>query len=226
MKLIKKGKTKDVYALEDGNYLFKMKDDTTTDENGNFDPGRNKVGMTIDGLGKQSLALTSYYFKKLNDAGIYTHYVDSDLDNVTMTVRPADMIGNGLEVICRLKAAGSFLRRYGAYAAQGQDLHYLIEFTLKDDDREDPPASRETLVELGLMTDAEYDQCKNLAREITKILDADLTSKGLTLYDIKYEFGRVDGRVALVDEISGGIMRVFKDGNPVAPMDINGYVIV
>ena len=38
MELIYKGKTKDVYALEDGNYLLKFKDDVTG-EDGVFDPG-------------------------------------------------------------------------------------------------------------------------------------------------------------------------------------------
>jgi len=143
-----------------------------------------------------------------------------------MTVRPAEMIGRGLEVICRLKAAGSFIRRYGAYVAEGQGLGALVEFTLKDDDREDPPASKETLITLGLVTEEEYEACTALAKRITKILDDDLTSKGLELYDIKYEFGRIDGQIALVDEISGGTMRLFKDGASVSPMDINDYVIV
>ena len=45
MKLINKGKTKDVYALKDGNYLLKFKDDVTG-EDGIFDPGANTVGLT------------------------------------------------------------------------------------------------------------------------------------------------------------------------------------
>ena len=42
-----------------------------------------------------------------------------------MTVKPATVFGNGLEVICRFKAVGSFLRRYGAYVKEGQDLDSL-----------------------------------------------------------------------------------------------------
>ena len=44
MKLVYKGKTKDVYELEDGNYLLQFKDDVTG-ENGVFDPGANTVGL-------------------------------------------------------------------------------------------------------------------------------------------------------------------------------------
>ena len=46
MKLVYKGKTKDVYTSEDGNYLLKFKDDVTG-EDGKFDQGANAVGLTI-----------------------------------------------------------------------------------------------------------------------------------------------------------------------------------
>ncbi len=37
MKMVYKGKTKDVYAADNGNYILKFKDDATG-ENGVFDP--------------------------------------------------------------------------------------------------------------------------------------------------------------------------------------------
>ena len=49
-KLVYTGKTKNVYALENGNYLLKFKDDCTG-KDGVFDPGENTVGLTIDGMG-------------------------------------------------------------------------------------------------------------------------------------------------------------------------------
>ena len=39
-----------------------------------------------------------------------------------MEVLPAKVFGKGLEVICRLKATGSFIRRYGDYIADGTVL--------------------------------------------------------------------------------------------------------
>ena len=50
MKKIYTGKTKDVFELENGNYLLAFKD-TVTGENGVFDPGANTVGLEIDGIG-------------------------------------------------------------------------------------------------------------------------------------------------------------------------------
>ena len=48
-KLVYTGKTKNVYALENGNYLLKFKDDCTG-KDGVFDPGENSVGLTIEGV--------------------------------------------------------------------------------------------------------------------------------------------------------------------------------
>ena len=54
MELVYTGKTKNVYALENGNYLLKFKDDCTG-KDGMFDPGENTVGLTIDGVGDVNL---------------------------------------------------------------------------------------------------------------------------------------------------------------------------
>ncbi len=81
MELIYKGKTKDVYKLDGGNVLLKFKDDVTG-ANGVFDPGANQVGLTIEGVGKSGLRMTKYFFEKLIEKGVPTHYVDADLDDV------------------------------------------------------------------------------------------------------------------------------------------------
>ena len=205
MKLLIKGKTKDVYDLENGNYLLKFKDDATVGEDGNLDPGGNVVGATIEGLGRASLRLTKYYFEKINAADIFTHYIDSDIDNATMTVRPALQFGGkaGIEVICRLKAAGSFLRRYGDYCSEGQNLDFYTEVSLKDDERSDPMITRNALSMLNILSFSEYCDLITRTKQITAIIRDDLADKGLTLYDIKLEFGRVDGEVVLIDEILG-----------------------
>ena len=66
MELKYTGKTKDVYALEDGNYLLKFKDDVTGVD-GVFDPGANTVGLTMEGAGRAGLRLTKFFFEKLNE---------------------------------------------------------------------------------------------------------------------------------------------------------------
>ena len=149
-----------------------------------------------------------------------THYIDADIEAATMTVKPATMFGNGLEVICRFRAVGSFTRRYGMYAKEGQELDAFVEVTLKDDARQDPPISEDALDMLGILSKAEYALLKELTKRISKIIKDELAKKNIELYDIKLEFGRVgdDKHIALIDEISGGNMRAYKDGKYIEPL--------
>ena len=221
MNLVYTGKTKDVYKLPNGNYLLKFKDDCTG-KDGVFDPGENSVGLTIEGVGDVNLRMSIYFFEKINAAGILTHYISADLNNTTMEVLPARVFGHGLEVICRYKAVGSFIRRYGDYIEEGADLPAYVETTFKNDAKGDPLVTKDALVALGVMTDEQYDSLKEMTQAITKIVADELMEKGMDLYDIKFEFGYdADGNVMLIDEIASGNMRVYKDGVYVDPMTLN-----
>ena len=220
-KLVYTGKTKDVFALENGNYLLKFKDDCTG-KDGVFDPGENSVGLTIDGVGDVNLRMSIYFFEKVNAAGIKTHYVNANLEDTTMEVLPGKVFGKGLEVICRHKAVGSFLRRYSDYIEEGADLPAYVEMTFKNDEKGDPLVTKEGLIALNVMTDEQYEDIKVMTQKITQIVADDLKEKGLILYDIKFEFGYdADGKVMLIDEIASGNMRVYKDGEYVDPMTLS-----
>ena len=220
-KLVYTGKTKNVYALDNGNYELLFKDDCTG-KDGVFDPGENSVGLTIEGVGDVNLRMSIYYFEKINAAGIPTHYVSADLSNTTMEVLPAKAFGKGLEVICRRKAVGSFFRRYSDYCTLGQDLPYYVETTFKNDALGDPLVTKDGLVDLGVMTAEQYDSLKAQTQAITKIVADDLAEKGMELYDIKFEFGYdPEGNVMLIDEVASGNMRVYKDGQYIDPMTLN-----
>ena len=221
MKKVYQGKTKDVFALDNGNYLLKFKDDCTG-KDGVFDPGENSVGLTIDGVGDVNLRMSIYFFEKVNKAGILTQFVSADLENTTMEVLPAKVFGKGLEVICRIKAVGSFYRRYSDYIEEGADLPYYVETTFKNDEKGDPLVTKDGLVDLGVMSAKQYDDIKEMTQKITAIVADDLKEKGLVLYDIKFEFGYdANGKVMLIDEISSGNMRVYKDGKYVDPMTLS-----
>ena len=223
MKLVYTGKTKDVYALDNGNYLLKFKDDCTG-KDGVFDPGENSVGLTIDGVGDVNLRMSIYFFEKINAAGIKTHFVGANLKNTTMEVLPAKVFGHGLEVICRRKAVGSFIRRYGDLIESGADLPYYVETTLKDDAKGDPLITKDALVALGVMSDEQYEELKSQTQRITQIVADDLKEKGMELYDIKFEFGYNKDEVILIDEIASGNMRVYKDGKYVDPVTLTKII--
>jgi phosphoribosylaminoimidazole-succinocarboxamide synthase len=226
VKIVYQGKTKDVYDKGDGNYLLQFKDDVTGAD-GVFDPGANTVGLTIAGAGRSCLRLTQLFFEKINDAGIPTHFVDADVENATMTVKPAEVFGEGIEVILRYRAVGSFYRRYGKYCREGDPLDAYVEVTLKDDDRNDPLITADALEMLGILSKDEYQVLVQLTRKIGSLVKEELAKKGLELYDIKFEFGRVgeDKHIALIDEISGGNMRVYRGQEYIEPLRLEQIML-
>lgn len=225
MERIYQGKTKDVYAKEDGNIRLFFKDDMTG-KDGVFDPGENQVGLTVDGSGRSGLAVSQYFFEHLEANGIETHYLAADLDEKTMDVKKATVFGQGLEVICRFRAFGSFIRRYGAYIESGEPLASYVEVTIKDDERQDPVISEDALNLLGILKEDEYQIIKEKTIQISTLIKEELAAKGLDLYDIKLEFGRSaeTGEVILIDELSGGNMRVFNGDQSVYPLDLETYL--
>jgi len=192
-----------------------------------FDPGANTVGLSIEGAGRAGLRLTEFFFKKINSAGIPTHFIEADIEQATMTVKPASIFGKGVEVILRYRAVGSFFKRYGAYCNEGGPLDSYVEVTLKDDDKNDPLITMEALEMLGIMTRDEYQTLAELTRNIGKIVKAEMLKKDLELYDIKFEFGRVgeDRHVALIDEISGGNMRAYRGKEHIQPLDLEKIML-
>ena len=60
MELVYTGKTKNVYALPNGNYELLFKDDCTGTD-GVFDPGANSIGLSIAGVGRINLRMSIYF---------------------------------------------------------------------------------------------------------------------------------------------------------------------
>ena len=231
MKKLYTGKTKDVFELENGNVLLKFKDDCTG-KDGVFDPGENAVGLTIEGIGKANLETSVYYFELCKKAGIKTHYVAANVEDATMEVLAAENFGkaqggNGLEVICRLVATGSFIRRYGEYIKDGTVLEGgYVECTFKNDAKGDPLVTGEGLAALGIMTPAMFETMKEQTLKITKVVADDLKTIGLDLWDIKFEFGySKTGEVILIDEIASGNMRVYKGDEIVNPVELTKLIL-
>lgn len=224
MQKIYSGKTKDVFELDEATVLLHFKDDVTG-KDGVFDPGENQVGLQIEGAGRAALAMTQFFYDKLNALGLNTHFVSADLDKNQAVVKKAKVFGKGVEVIVRYRATGSFTRRYGDYIAEGTALPAYVEVTLKDDVRQDPLVTADGLAVLGIMTLDQYAELEGLAKEIGQVVKDELAKKDLDLYDIKFEFGLIDGKVALIDEISGGNMRAYQGDTYILPLDLEKILL-
>lgn len=225
MKKVYVGKTKDVYQLDNGNVMLEFKDDCTG-KDGVFDPGENTVGLKIEGIGRANLETSVMFFEILKNEGIKTHYVSADIEKATMEVLPGKVFGKGLEVICRLVATGSFVRRYGDYIEDGTSLAPgYVETTFKDDEKGDPLVTPDGLAVLGVMSLEQYASMKEQTIKITNIVANELKKKGLDLWDIKFEFGYNGDEVILIDEIASGNMRVYKDGKIVDPVTLTKIIL-
>ncbi|WP_297552862.1 phosphoribosylaminoimidazolesuccinocarboxamide synthase [Thermococcus sp.] len=204
MRLIYSGKTKDVY--EDGPYLIFHFKDTVLGREGREDSGGNEVIGEKEGKGSLVLKQTEFFFRLLERNGVKTHFVGR-IDERKARFLKAERIP--LEVIYRELAYGSFLRRYKGWAKPFQRLG-IVEFTLKDDSLDDPLIAEEAITALGIAGREEVEEMKETTRKVARVLRDFLSSKGLQLVDFKLEFGRLDGELIVIDELSGDTMRVAK----------------
>lgn len=225
MKPIYIGKTKDVYQLNNDQLLLKFKDDVTGND-GVFDPGSNQVGLRIAGMGKLNLATTNYFLDHLETKGILTHRVNYRPQTNEMVVKACQPFGEGLEIIFRHYAVGSFVRRYGKYATTMMPLNQYVEFTLKDDERQDPLITKEGLLALKILTPQQYDDLVSQTKTIATLITELLAKKNLQLIDLKLEFGTTnDQTIVLMDELSAGNMRVYQDGQALDPIQLSNLIL-
>lgn len=221
MELIYRGKTKDVYDVGDGTLKLKFKDDATG-TNGAVVSQVNTDSLPLEVTGMAGLRLTKFFFEKIHEAGIPTHFVDANIDEATITVKPAEVFGYGIEAVLRYRAIGSFFQRYGKYCQERDRLDAYVEIVLKDIARSDPFITDEALEMMGIMSREEYEVVVVLTRQIGTIIKDIFEAKNLELYDIKFEFGRVgpDRHIALIDEISSSNMRVFRGRTYIEPLEL------
>ena len=82
----------------------------------------------------------------------------------------------------------------------------------------------DSIVQLKLMTSAELKRAKDLTKKVTQLIENVYVRLGLELIDIKLEFGRINGQIALIDEISGDNMRVRKEGKTLRQKELCEFV--
>jgi len=193
------GKAKRVYATDDPElYIVSYKDDATA-FNG------LKKG-TIAGKGVINNRMSNALMKRLEKAGIPTHFVEelSERDTLVKKVKIVP-----LEVIVRNYSAGSFAKRYGVEEGIRFDAP-TVEFSYKNDALGDPLLAEDHALALKLTTAEELALIKKYALAIDELLSAFWKECGVTLADFKLEFGKTaDGTLILADEISPDTCRLW-----------------
>ena len=195
------GKVKTVFSTAEDDVVLIQYEDKVTAGNGrhvDFPEGKGKVCMEI----------SEFLFKKIEEAGIKTHYIDTFPERI-MSCKRVDIIP--IEVVVRNVAAGSIVRQ--TTLKEGSIINWpLVEYYLKDDEKDDPLLTEDRLRLMGY-SDELLRNLKFHAKSINAILKGIFEEIGLTLVDFKLEFG-YDSRqnLLLADELSPDGMRLWKEG--------------
>ena len=77
----------------------------------------------------------------------------------------------------------------------------IITPSTKADEGHDEDISKEEIIAKGIVSKEDYEQLENYTRAIFKRGTELAAERGLILVDTKYEFGKKDGKIFLIDEI-------------------------
>ena len=196
---ILQGKVKTVFSTSEPDVVLIQYEDKVTAGNG------RKVDFP-EGKGAVCCEISEFLFKELERYGIRTHYINTIPERI-MSCKKVDIIP--IEVVVRNVAAGSIVRQ--TTLQEGKVINWpLVEYFLKDDEKDDPLLTEDRI---RLMGDYPLRDMEQTTREVNGILGRIFREIGLTLVDMKLEFGYdVDGNLLLADELSPDGMRLWKEG--------------
>lgn len=196
------GKVRDVYTIQDN--LLAM---VATDRISAFDVILPK-GIPFKGQVINQIA--SYFLQSTADIVPNWRLVDPD-PMVTVGYRCE---GFPVEMIIRGYLTGSAWREYaagnrvlcGVPLPEGMKENQkfpepVITPTTKAAEGHDENISREEIIARGLVSGEDYKQMEEYTRALFARGTEMAAEKGLILVDTKYEFGKRDGKVILIDEI-------------------------
>jgi phosphoribosylaminoimidazole-succinocarboxamide synthase len=195
------GKVRDVYTIGD---LLLM---VATDRISAFDVVLPK-GIPYKGQVLNQLA--AYFLKSTED--IVPNWLQAVPDpNASIGIRTEPV---KVEMVIRGCLVGHAWREYKAGkrtlcgVAMPEDMKEYDSFpepiitpTTKEDIGHDEDIEEGVIISNGLATAEEWNQLKDYTRKLFARGQEMARARGLVLADTKYEFGRVDGKIILIDEV-------------------------
>ncbi|MBF0407940.1 MAG: phosphoribosylaminoimidazolesuccinocarboxamide synthase [Candidatus Riflebacteria bacterium] len=200
LKKLHSGKVRDSFRVDDHTRMI-----VVTDRLSAFD---KVLDTPVFAKGAVLNGLTNFWFRKTSKI-CENHFIEAVDPNVSL-VREADPIR--VEVIVRRYITGSIWREYqegkrtfsgitlpdGLKKNQKLPEAILTPTTKEKNDREISP---EEIIKTGLASASTWKKMAELALELFAVGTEILESKGFLLADTKYEFGLLNGKVILIDEI-------------------------
>jgi len=196
-----KGKVKTVFTTSEPDKVLIQYEDKVTAGNGEKE-------LLIEDKGKVCCEISKILFEKVKQRGIPNHYLDTFPVSI-MSCKKVEIIP--LEVVVRNVAAGSIVRQ--TTIEKGSEFKWpLVEYFLKDDSKNDPLLTQDRIIQMGYNME-DVGEMEIMAREVNLLIQNIFDEIGLTLVDIKFEFGYdVNKKLLLADELSPDGMRIWKDG--------------
>ena len=210
--LIHRGKVRETYEVDDDHLLL-----VATDRLSAFDV---VFDQPIPDKGRLLTALSAYWFRQLASLGP-THFLSTDADQLPPAAQAPELAGRvtlarraqriDAECVVRGCLAGS---GWAEYQKSGEVGGHRLPAGLREADRLPEPIFTPS-------TKAEVGHDENITREqLAEMVGGDLAREledrslalyragaeraaevGLILADTKFEFGWIDGQVALIDEL-------------------------
>lgn len=215
MRLLREGKVKNIFLLENGNLLLKFSDRVSA-----FDI---KFDQRIPNKGKVLCKFANFWFNKLD---VPSHFIRMRQENA-MEVKRLSMIP--YEFIVRGYYYGSMLERYTTDSdlkslfgksltlKKGAKLPYpFFEITTKSEEH-DLPVERDKVLDLGILRDSILKEIEDISLAIYDTMDSIAKQSGFIIADVKLEFGFDEhNELTLADSIGPDESRIWleKDYQP------------
>jgi phosphoribosylaminoimidazole-succinocarboxamide synthase len=215
MRLLREGKVKNIFQLENGNLLLKFSDRVSA-----FDI---KFDEKIPNKGKVLCKFANFWFNKLD---VPSHFIGMRQENV-IEVKRLSMIP--YEFIVRGYYYGSMLERYATVSdlkslfgrnltlKKGAKLPYpIFEITTKSEEH-DVPIKREKVLSSGNLTGSTLKKIEDISLAIYDTMRSSAKLSGFMIADVKLEFGFDEhSELTLADSIGPDESRIWleKDYQP------------
>jgi len=197
-----KGKVRDVFQLEDGRLMM-----VTSDRISAFDV---ILPRAIPYKGQVLTAIAARFLEQTND--IVPNWLESVPDPQVMVGKACEPYR--VEMVIRAYLTGHAWRVYrdggrelcGVRLPEGLKEHDrlpepIITPATKAEEGHDEDISREEIIRQGIVPEEDYLTLERYTKDLFKAGTAFAAERGLILVDTKYEFGALDGRIMLIDEI-------------------------
>ena len=197
MKLLRKGKVKDIYE-QDGDILFQFSDRVSA-----FDV---KMATPIPRKGEVLCRFGEFWFNALGTP----HHMIKVVDRDRMRVKRLSMVP--VECVVRGYFYGSFADRYKDHLGKSLPADFqpvlagrlprpVFDPTTKSEEH-DLPIDKEQAVAMGLVSAGDYDYLEKTSIALYEKMSVIAEKGGFIIADVKFEFGRDEtGRIVLGDSL-------------------------